>query len=95
MQMKSTKQRPSFFAQQLLRMWLVSQKEWERERAFEIISKILTHDIEASTPLSRDRIASQQWGLLRLSHDGSQVADGGVRQSCGCYLPAPELRKHC
>nr|XP_042117424.1 maestro heat-like repeat-containing protein family member 2B isoform X2 [Peromyscus maniculatus bairdii] len=31
----------------LLRMWLVSQKEWERERAFEIISKILTHDIEA------------------------------------------------
>ncbi|XP_059132119.1 maestro heat-like repeat-containing protein family member 2B [Peromyscus eremicus] len=31
----------------LLRMWLVSQKEWERERAFEIISKILTNDIEA------------------------------------------------
>ncbi|XP_040613763.1 maestro heat-like repeat-containing protein family member 2B isoform X2 [Mesocricetus auratus] len=31
----------------LLRMWLVSQKEWERERAFQIISKILTNDIEA------------------------------------------------
>ncbi|CAO2592452.1 Maestro heat-like repeat-containing protein family member 2B, partial [Lemmus lemmus] len=31
----------------LLRMWLVSQKEWERERAFQIASKILTNDIEA------------------------------------------------
>nr|XP_048284497.1 maestro heat-like repeat-containing protein family member 2B [Myodes glareolus] len=31
----------------LLRMWLVSQKEWERERAFQITSKILTNDIEA------------------------------------------------
>ncbi|XP_034379436.1 maestro heat-like repeat-containing protein family member 2B [Arvicanthis niloticus] len=31
----------------LLRMWLVSQKEWERERAFQVTSKILTKDIEA------------------------------------------------
>uniref|UniRef100_A0A2K6FQP6 Maestro heat like repeat family member 2B n=1 Tax=Propithecus coquereli TaxID=379532 RepID=A0A2K6FQP6_PROCO len=31
----------------LLRMWLVSQKEWERERAFQIIAKVLTNDIEA------------------------------------------------
>ncbi|XP_038179218.1 maestro heat-like repeat-containing protein family member 2B [Arvicola amphibius] len=31
----------------LLRMWLVSQKEWERERAFQIASKILTNDVEA------------------------------------------------
>ncbi|XP_051006863.1 maestro heat-like repeat-containing protein family member 2B [Acomys russatus] len=31
----------------LLRMWLVSQKEWERERAFQIISKVLTNDVEA------------------------------------------------
>ncbi|XP_063667328.1 maestro heat-like repeat-containing protein family member 2B isoform X4 [Pan troglodytes] len=32
---------------QLLRMWLVSQKEWERERAFQITAKVLTNDIEA------------------------------------------------
>ncbi|XP_008582529.1 PREDICTED: maestro heat-like repeat-containing protein family member 2B [Galeopterus variegatus] len=31
----------------LLRMWLVSQKEWERERAFQITAKMLTHDTEA------------------------------------------------
>ncbi|XP_060039850.1 maestro heat-like repeat-containing protein family member 2B [Erinaceus europaeus] len=31
----------------LLRMWLVSQKEWERERAFQITAKVLTSDIEA------------------------------------------------
>ncbi|XP_023557648.1 maestro heat-like repeat-containing protein family member 2B [Octodon degus] len=31
----------------LLRMWLVSPKEWERERAFQITAKILTSDIEA------------------------------------------------
>ncbi|XP_076973182.1 maestro heat-like repeat-containing protein family member 2B [Tamandua tetradactyla] len=31
----------------LLRMWLVSQKEWERERAFYIIGKVLTNDVEA------------------------------------------------
>uniref|UniRef100_A0A673T6Z3 Maestro heat like repeat family member 2B n=1 Tax=Suricata suricatta TaxID=37032 RepID=A0A673T6Z3_SURSU len=31
----------------LLRMWLVSQKDWERERAFEITAKVLTNDIEA------------------------------------------------
>uniref|UniRef100_A0ABK0M1A3 Maestro heat-like repeat family member 2B n=1 Tax=Rattus norvegicus TaxID=10116 RepID=A0ABK0M1A3_RAT len=31
----------------LLRMWLVSQKEWERERAFQVTSKILTKDVEA------------------------------------------------
>ncbi|XP_008260375.2 maestro heat-like repeat-containing protein family member 2B isoform X1 [Oryctolagus cuniculus] len=31
----------------LLRMWLVSPKEWERERAFQITAKVLTHDIEA------------------------------------------------
>uniref|UniRef100_A0A4X1T1L3 Maestro heat like repeat family member 2B n=1 Tax=Sus scrofa TaxID=9823 RepID=A0A4X1T1L3_PIG len=31
----------------LLRMWLVSQKEWERERAFQISAKVLTNDIEA------------------------------------------------
>ncbi|XP_031216164.1 maestro heat-like repeat-containing protein family member 2B isoform X3 [Mastomys coucha] len=31
----------------LLRMWLVSQKEWERERAFQVTSKVLTKDIEA------------------------------------------------
>ncbi|XP_058420149.1 maestro heat-like repeat-containing protein family member 2B [Diceros bicornis minor] len=31
----------------LLRMWLVSQKEWERERAFQITAKVLTNDIEA------------------------------------------------
>ncbi|KAM6156634.1 maestro heat-like repeat-containing protein family member 2B [Erethizon dorsatum] len=31
----------------LLRMWLVSPKEWERERAFQITAKILTNDIEA------------------------------------------------
>ncbi|KAK7804904.1 hypothetical protein U0070_027621 [Myodes glareolus] len=43
----------------LLRMWLVSQKEWERERAFQITSKILTNDIEASAPFSRHCIASQ------------------------------------
>ncbi|XP_003793041.1 maestro heat-like repeat-containing protein family member 2B [Otolemur garnettii] len=31
----------------LLRMWLVSPKEWERERAFQIAAKVLTNDIEA------------------------------------------------
>ncbi|CAK6444149.1 unnamed protein product [Pipistrellus nathusii] len=31
----------------LLRMWLVSQKEWERERAFQIAAKVLTNDVEA------------------------------------------------
>ncbi|XP_012577231.1 PREDICTED: maestro heat-like repeat-containing protein family member 2B [Condylura cristata] len=31
----------------LLRMWLVSQKDWERERAFQITAKVLTDDIEA------------------------------------------------
>uniref|UniRef100_F6SLI3 Maestro heat like repeat family member 2B n=1 Tax=Macaca mulatta TaxID=9544 RepID=F6SLI3_MACMU len=31
----------------LLRMWLVSQKEWERERAFQITAKVLTNDIVA------------------------------------------------
>ncbi|TKC36725.1 hypothetical protein EI555_015344, partial [Monodon monoceros] len=31
----------------LLRMWFVSQKEWERERAFQITAKALTNDIEA------------------------------------------------
>ncbi|XP_005386302.1 PREDICTED: maestro heat-like repeat-containing protein family member 2B isoform X1 [Chinchilla lanigera] len=31
----------------LLRMWLVSPKEWERERAFQMTAKILTNDIEA------------------------------------------------
>ncbi|XP_074185068.1 maestro heat-like repeat-containing protein family member 2B [Rhinolophus sinicus] len=31
----------------LLRMWLVSQKEWERERAFQITAKVLTNDIDA------------------------------------------------
>uniref|UniRef100_A0A452TND9 Maestro heat like repeat family member 2B n=1 Tax=Ursus maritimus TaxID=29073 RepID=A0A452TND9_URSMA len=31
----------------LLRMWLVSQKDWERERAFQITAKVLTNDIEA------------------------------------------------
>ncbi|XP_027987083.2 maestro heat-like repeat-containing protein family member 2B isoform X4 [Eptesicus fuscus] len=31
----------------LLRMWLVSQKEWERERAFQITAKVLTNDVEA------------------------------------------------
>nr|BAC05103.1 unnamed protein product [Homo sapiens] len=31
----------------LLQMWPVSQKEWERERAFQITAKVLTNDIEA------------------------------------------------
>nr|XP_005604350.1 maestro heat-like repeat-containing protein family member 2B isoform X1 [Equus caballus] len=31
----------------LLRMWLVSQKDWERERAFQITAQVLTNDIEA------------------------------------------------
>ncbi|KAF0880848.1 MRO2B protein, partial [Crocuta crocuta] len=31
----------------LLRMWLVSQKDWERERAFQVTAKVLTNDIEA------------------------------------------------
>ena len=39
------------FDQQLLRMWLVSQKEWERERAFQITAKVLTNDIEVRKPL--------------------------------------------
>ncbi|KAM7320796.1 LOW QUALITY PROTEIN: hypothetical protein ACRRTK_020049 [Alexandromys fortis] len=65
----------------LLRMWLVSQKEWERERAFQIASKILTNDIEASTPFRRECIASQLWRRLRLSPGGSQVPDGGAPQN--------------
>ncbi|XP_004738015.2 maestro heat-like repeat-containing protein family member 2B isoform X2 [Mustela putorius furo] len=32
---------------ELLRMWLVSQKDWERERAFQITAKVLTNDVEA------------------------------------------------
>lgn len=39
------------FNQQLLRMWLVSPKVWERERAFQITAKVLTNDIEVSNPL--------------------------------------------
>ncbi|XP_069897204.1 maestro heat-like repeat-containing protein family member 2B isoform X2 [Dipodomys merriami] len=31
----------------LLRMWLVSPKEWERERAFQVMAKVLTNDITA------------------------------------------------
>ncbi|XP_049715372.1 maestro heat-like repeat-containing protein family member 2B [Elephas maximus indicus] len=31
----------------LLRMWLVSQREWERERAFQITAKVLENDVEA------------------------------------------------
>ncbi|XP_047679228.1 maestro heat-like repeat-containing protein family member 2B [Prionailurus viverrinus] len=31
----------------LLRMWLVSQKDWERERAFQITTQVLTNDVEA------------------------------------------------
>uniref|UniRef100_A0A8C5LHH7 Maestro heat-like repeat family member 2B n=1 Tax=Jaculus jaculus TaxID=51337 RepID=A0A8C5LHH7_JACJA len=31
----------------LLRMWLVSNKEWERERAFQITANVLANDIEA------------------------------------------------
>ncbi|XP_058536132.1 maestro heat-like repeat-containing protein family member 2B isoform X2 [Ochotona princeps] len=31
----------------LLRMWLVSQKDWERERAFQITAKVLSNDVEA------------------------------------------------
>ncbi|XP_036994401.2 maestro heat-like repeat-containing protein family member 2B [Artibeus jamaicensis] len=31
----------------LLRMWLVSQKDWERERAFQITATVLTNDVEA------------------------------------------------
>ncbi|KAM5264399.1 maestro heat-like repeat-containing protein family member 2B [Ctenodactylus gundi] len=31
----------------LLRMWLVSQKEWERERAFQVTAEVLTNDIAA------------------------------------------------
>ncbi|XP_019319804.2 maestro heat-like repeat-containing protein family member 2B isoform X1 [Panthera pardus] len=31
----------------LLRMWLVSQKDWERERAFQITAQVLTNDVEA------------------------------------------------
>ncbi|XP_058574419.1 maestro heat-like repeat-containing protein family member 2B isoform X1 [Neofelis nebulosa] len=30
----------------LLRMWLVSQKDWERERAFQITAQVLTNDVE-------------------------------------------------
>lgn len=40
-----------FFDQQLLRMWLVSQKDWERERAFQITATVLTNDVEVSDPL--------------------------------------------
>lgn len=39
-----------FFDQQLLRMWLVSQKDWERERAFQITAQVLTNDVEVSNP---------------------------------------------
>ncbi|XP_006875461.1 PREDICTED: maestro heat-like repeat-containing protein family member 2B [Chrysochloris asiatica] len=31
----------------LLRMWLVSQREWERERAFQIMATVLTNDVQA------------------------------------------------
>ncbi|XP_023094611.2 maestro heat-like repeat-containing protein family member 2B isoform X4 [Felis catus] len=31
----------------LLRMWLVSHKDWERERAFQITAQVLTNDVEA------------------------------------------------
>uniref|UniRef100_A0A2K5DEP9 Maestro heat like repeat family member 2B n=1 Tax=Aotus nancymaae TaxID=37293 RepID=A0A2K5DEP9_AOTNA len=31
----------------LLRMWVVSPKEWERERAFQITAKVLTNGVEA------------------------------------------------
>ncbi|KAM6224365.1 maestro heat-like repeat-containing protein family member 2B [Rhynchocyon petersi] len=31
----------------LLRMWLVSQKQWERERAFQIMAKVLENDVQA------------------------------------------------
>ncbi|XP_006889646.1 PREDICTED: maestro heat-like repeat-containing protein family member 2B [Elephantulus edwardii] len=31
----------------LLRMWLVSQREWERERAFQIMAKVLENEVEA------------------------------------------------
>lgn len=36
-------------------MWLVSQKDWERERAFQIMAKVLTNDIEVSNPLETNR----------------------------------------
>lgn len=50
--MKNTKERMlTLFDQQLLRMWLVSQNEWERERAFQITAKVLTNDVEVSAPL--------------------------------------------
>lgn len=94
MQIKHTKQRHPFFAQQLLRMWLVSQKEWERERAFQVTSKVLTKDIEAST-LSRDGIASEPWGCLRFLSGRSQVPGEGVLQSHGQCLTTPELSKRC
>lgn len=50
MNMKNIKETISVLHQQLLRMWLVSPKEWERERAFQIMAKILTNDVEASDP---------------------------------------------
>ena len=34
-------------------MWLVSQKDWERERAFQITAKVLTNDVEVSKPLEQ------------------------------------------
>lgn len=40
-----------FFDQQLLRMWLVSQKDWERERAFQISATVLSNDVEVRNPL--------------------------------------------
>lgn len=95
MQMKNTQQRHPFFAQQLLRMWLVSQKEWERERAFQVTSQVLTKDVEASTPLSREGIASGPWGRLRLLSGGPQVPGEGVQQSHGWCLASPELSMHC
>uniref|UniRef100_G3SS98 Maestro heat like repeat family member 2B n=1 Tax=Loxodonta africana TaxID=9785 RepID=G3SS98_LOXAF len=33
----------------LLRMWLVSQREWERERAFQITAKVLENDVEGDS----------------------------------------------
>lgn len=49
---RSTLRKEHFFLdRQLLRMWLVSQKDWERERAFQVTAMVLTNDIEVSDPL--------------------------------------------
>lgn len=48
---EDTKERLLLFDQQLLRMWFVSQKEWERERAFQITAQVLTNDTEVRKPL--------------------------------------------